>query len=341
MLMSIRNLISLLILGVLLYGMFHYGAPFLFALVISILIDPLVRLMMKNNKVSRRLASILVCTVLTLLLFLLSYGLGNKLIQETSDFVKTLDVDQIVSQATDSVQRLFDSVSPALAGTLRDGLSSVLKSLSGLLSGLSGYLLSAAAIIPNFFLGFVVFLLSLYLISMSLPLLRESFLSIFEETTATKMDAVLTTLKKAINGFLVAQLILSLITFLLMLTGLIILNSGYALALAFLVTLVDILPVFGTGSVLIPWGLYECFNGNRYLGIGLLILYVVTLVVRRVMEPKVLGDAIGIGALPALVSLYIGFKLVGVAGLILGPLFVILYKAMRGVGLLDIKIKLE
>ena len=298
-------------------------------------------MVMKVNRVPRRLASILVCTLFTLLLFLLSYGLGNKLVQETAEFVKTLDVDEIVNQVTATSNKLFNSVSPDMAASLKEGLSSVLKSLSGVLTGLSGYLLSAAAVIPNFFLGFVVFLLSLYLISMSLPLLRESFLSIFEDGTAKKMDVVLTTLKKAINGFIIAQLILSLITFLIMLAGLIILDSGYALALAFLVTVVDILPVFGTGSVLIPWGLYEIFTGNNYLGIGLLILYIITLVVRRVVEPKVLGNAVGIGALPALLSLYIGFKLVGVAGLFLGPLIVIIYKAMRSVGLLDIKIKLS
>ncbi|WP_058303344.1 sporulation integral membrane protein YtvI [Gorillibacterium timonense] len=338
--MSIRNLVSLLILSLLLYGLFHYGAPFLFALVIAILLDPVVRLVMKANRVSRRLASILVCTLFTLLLFLLSYGLGNKLVKETTEFVKTLDADQIISQVTETTQNLFNSISPGLADTLKEGLSSALSSLSGALSGLSGYLLTLAATIPNFFLGFVVFLLGLYLISMNLPLLRESFLSIFEANTSRKMDSVLVTLKKAINGFIVAQLILSLITFLIMLTGLLILDSGYALALAFLVTAVDILPVFGTGSVLIPWGIYEIATGNSFLGIGLLVLYVVTLVVRRVVEPKVLGNAIGIGALPALVSLFIGFKLIGVAGLFLGPLVVIIYKAMRSVGLLEIKIKL-
>jgi len=339
--MPIRNLLSLLILGVLLYGLFHYGAPFLFALVIAILIEPLVLKVMKYNRVSRKLASILICTLFTLLLFLLTYGLGNKLVKETSDFVKTLDMDRLAGQATATTQKIFDSFSPDLAETLKVGLSSVLKSLSGMLSDLSGYLLSIAAVIPNFFFAFVVFLLSLYLISMSLPMLRESFLTLFEESTSKKVDAILATLKKAINGFIAAQLILSLITFLIMLAGLIILGSKYALALAFLVTAVDILPVFGTGSVLIPWGLYEIFTGDSFLGIGLLILYLITLVVRRVVEPKVLGNAIGIGALPTLLSLYIGFKLVGTAGLFLGPALVIIYKAMRSVGLLDIKIRLE
>lgn len=339
--MSIRNLVSLLILSLLLYGLFHYGAPFLLALVLALLLDPIVKLMMRVNRISRRLASILVCTLFTLLLILLIYGLGNKLVKETTEFVKTLDTDQIITQVTTTAENLVNSISPNWAETLKEGLSTALSSLSGALSGLSGYVLSFAATIPSFFLSSVVFLLALYLISMSLPDLRTAFLSFFEEETSQKMGSVLDALKKAINGFLIAQLILSLITFLIMLSGLLILDTGYALALSFLVTVVDILPVFGTGSVLIPWGIYELVTGNGFLGIGLLILYIITLVVRRVVEPKVLGNAIGIGALPALISLFVGFKLVGIAGLFLGPLFVIIFKAMRSVGLLRIKIKLE
>ncbi|MEO3943950.1 sporulation integral membrane protein YtvI [Gorillibacterium sp. CAU 1737] len=339
--MSIRNLVSLLILSLLLYGLFHYGAPFLLALVLALLLDPIVKLMMRVNRISRRLASILVCTLFTLLLILLIYGLGNKLVKETTEFVKTLDTDQIITQVTATAENMMNSISPNWAETLKEGLSTALSSLSGALSGLSGYVLSFAATIPSFFLSSVVFLLALYLISMSLPDLRTAFLSFFEEETSQKMGSVLDALKKAINGFLIAQLILSLITFLIMLGGLLILDTGYALALSFLVTVVDILPVFGTGSVLIPWGVYELVTGNGFLGIGLLILYIITLVVRRVVEPKVLGNAIGIGALPALISLFVGFKLVGIAGLFLGPLFVIIFKAMRSVGLLRIKIKLE
>src|SRR5690606_40991132 len=108
-----------------------------------------------------------------------------------------------------------------------------------------------------------------------------------------------------------------------------------------LVMLVDLLPILGVGSFLVPWAIYQGLVGNWFIAIGLVVLFLVITVVRRIIEPKVLGDAVGISALSALISLYVGFKLVGVIGLFLGPVVVLVYEAMRKEGLLNIKIKLE
>src|SRR5690606_27964887 len=115
----------------------------------------------------------------------------------------------------------------------------------------------------------------------------------------------------------------------------------YAMAISFVIVLVDILPVLGTGSVLVPWAAYSAFMGDMPLAIGLFVLFIVITVFRRIVEPKILGEQIGIGALPTLISLYVGFELIGAIGLILGPIVVIIYKAMAQVGLLKIKIRLE
>jgi sporulation integral membrane protein YtvI len=324
-----------------LYATFHYGAPFLLALLVAVLIDPAVRFMMKYNRIPRKLAAVLVCTLFTLLFFLLMYGVGSKIVTETRDFFQTVDLDDIVAQVTDTSQGFLDSISPVLADSIREGLGQLLTSLGGILSSFSKPVLNVAASIPNLFLSSIVFFLALFLISMSLPSLKSSFLSLFEEQTAAKMDSVIQTIRKAINGFIVAQVLMGIIIFVLLLAGFLILRVEYMLALAFIVTLVDIMPILGTGSVLIPWAIYEIVTDDSYLGIGLLIVYVVTLVVRRVLEPKVIGNAVGIGALPALVSLFVGLKLIGMAGIFLGPLVVIVYKAMRSVGLFNIKIKLS
>lgn len=339
--MSGKNFVMLLVGAAALYATFHYGAPFLLALLVAVLIDPVVRFMMKYNRIPRKFAAILVCTLFTLLFFLLMYGVGSKIVTETRDFFQTVDLDDIVAQVTDTSQGFLDSISPVLADSIREGLGQLLTSLGGILSSFSKPVLNVAASIPNLFLSSIVFFLALFLISMSLPSLKASFLGLFEEQTAAKMDSVIQTIRKAINGFIVAQVLMGIIIFVLLLAGFLILRVEYMLALAFIVTLVDIMPILGTGSVLIPWAIYEIVTDDSYLGIGLLIVYVVTLVVRRVLEPKVIGNAVGIGALPALVSLFVGLKLIGMAGIFLGPLVVIVYKAMRSVGLLNIKIKIS
>jgi predicted PurR-regulated permease PerM len=106
-----------------------------------------------------------------------------------------------------------------------------------------------------------------------------------------------------------------------------------------LVMFVDIMPILGVGSVLIPWAVYLFIVGDSYTGFGLMLLFIVITVARRVIEPKVIGDSVGIGALSALVSMYVGFKLVGVIGVFIGPLVVIIYSAVRKAGLFQIKIK--
>ena len=101
------------------------------------------------------------------------------------------------------------------------------------------------------------------------------------------------------------------------------------------------MPILGTGSVLVPWAVVSIIMGNSFLGIGLIILFLVITVFRRMIEPKIIGDSIGIGALSTLISLWVGFELVGVVGIFLGPIVVIVYQAMRKVGLLNFKIRLE
>ncbi len=93
--------------------------------------------------------------------------------------------------------------------------------------------------------------------------------------------------------------------------------------------------------MLIPWAVYEYIAGSVFLGSGLVVMFLLISIVRRIIEPKVLGNAVGINALAALISMYVGFKLFGVMGLILGPVAVVVYQAMRKVGLLSFKFKLE
>ncbi|WNQ09980.1 sporulation integral membrane protein YtvI [Paenibacillus aurantius] len=344
--MSIKSLITIVLGLLLLYGFFTYGAPFLLALVFAILLEPLVQLVMRFNRIKRPLASMLICTLFTLVLIGFIYGIGAKIVFETASFVKSVpthwtDPDGLIQQATDSIKSMVASFSPQLADQLETGLGSTLRSLTGIFTGVTGYFLNFAAKVPNLLIAMIVFLLAFYLYSINLPKVKESFLSLFDEQTRPQIDSVLLVLRRAILGFIMAQLILSAITFVLMLVGLMLLKTGYALALAFLVTIVDLLPILGTGSVLVPWAIYEIVMGNTFLGTGLLIMFAVVTVVRRIVEPKVLGNAVGIGSLAALVSLYVGFKLVGVIGLFLGPLVIIIYTALRQVGLLKIRIKLE
>jgi sporulation integral membrane protein YtvI len=348
--MNLKTIIGIALGLLLLYGVFTVGSPFLLAVVIAIFLEPLVRLLMRALKINRIAAAIAVCTAFTLSLLFLTYLLGVKVYTEVEAFAKKApgfleEFNEYFKNTVGRTEGLYASLPEDTVNQLKDwttnGIASLTDILSGLFGGLSGYLLNAAKALPEMFIWFIVFLVALFLFSMNMSGLRAGFLAFFEEKSRSKVSAVLDDLRKAIFGFLQSQIILCAIVYVMSLTGFLILGVNYPLAVALLVVIVDIMPIVGVGSALVPWAVYNFATGNMFLGVGLIIMFVVITIVRRTVEPKVLGDAVGIGSLSALISLYVGFKLVGVVGLLLGPLVVIIYQAMRKAGLLNIKIKLE
>ena len=136
-------------------------------------------------------------------------------------------------------------------------------------------------------------------------------------------------LKKALFGFLKAQLTLISITTVIILIGLLILRVDYAITIALVTGLVDILPYLGTGLIFVPWIIYELITGNINFAIGLGVLYIIVLVQRQIMEPKVLSSNIGMDPLATLISLFVGFKLIGFLGLIIGPVTLVILTTLH------------
>lgn len=137
-----------------------------------------------------------------------------------------------------------------------------------------------------------------------------------------------------------AQLILSLLTFVLAYIGLSVLRVDFSLIMAIIIVIVDILPILGTGSVLVPWAIYAFSQGQTNLGIGFVVLFLVITVVRRAVEPKIMSSNMGISPLAALISMFIGLKMVGIWGLFLGPAVVILFETLRRANIIKINIKI-
>lgn len=136
-------------------------------------------------------------------------------------------------------------------------------------------------------------------------------------------------LKKALFGFLKAQATLISLTTVIILIGLLILRVDYAITIALVSGIVDIVPYLGTGAVFVPWIIYEAITGDVSTAIGLGILYVVVIVQRQVMEPKILSSSIGLDPLATLIALFIGFKTIGFLGLIVGPVVLVVFNTLQ------------
>lgn len=135
---------------------------------------------------------------------------------------------------------------------------------------------------------------------------------------------VILDLKHALFGFITAQFTLLSLTAITILIGLLILRVNYAITIALICGLIDFIPYLGTGSIFIPWVTYEFIVGDTKFAIGLAVLYIIVIVLRQLIEPKVLSSSIGIDPLATLIALFVGYKLIGFLGLILGPIFLII-----------------
>ena len=125
---------------------------------------------------------------------------------------------------------------------------------------------------------------------------------------------------KIILKYIKSYLLIMLLTFSILLLGLTLLRIRYALLMAFVIAILDILPVIGLGAVLIPWALWSFASSNSALGIGLIILYGVAVIIRQIAEPKIVGKNLGLNPLLTIILMYIGFSLFGVIGLVLVPI---------------------
>ncbi|MHA7964590.1 sporulation integral membrane protein YtvI [Paenibacillus sp. CAU 1782] len=343
--MSVRAIVLTAVGLLLIYLMFTVGAPFLLALIVAIFLEPLNGFFMRRFRLNRLMAATLSSTLFTVALLGMIVLLGIKIIAELIAFLERVpnyfgDANNFVNQLLIDARGLYQTLPPDAVETLEGYLLDLTKNITSMVGKLSSTLVGFASTLPGMFIFFIVFLVAVYMFSFSLNTMKNSVLSLFDESSRSQVDQVLGNLRKSIFGFLRSQIILSGLTYVLSLVGLLILDIKFPMAIALLIIIVDILPILGTGSVLVPWASYLLLTGDTFTGIGLIVLFLVITVFRRIVEPKVLGDSIGIGALPALISLYVGFKLVGVIGVFIGPVVVIIYIAAKQAGLFQHKIKL-
>lgn len=327
------------------YFILPHSMPIILALVTAIILEPIVKLLQRGLRLKRIYAVILSFTSFLLVFGGLLFFITTRIVIEVVELSQWLprvviDMADPVREWVGEMQAYFATLPPSSAQNLQATLNKTFASLNDLTINLLNGLVGLISSLPNLMVVTVVYIVALFLFSLDLPALAKKFLGLFTPETQPKIRIVLENLNRAIIGFLQAQILISFLTYDLVLVGLWVLGVKYALAVALIIIVVDVLPVLGTGAVIVPWAGYAFVTGNNSLGVGLLILYVVIIVFRRIIEPKILGNSLGISALATLISMYLGFMVLGFVGLIAGPALVILYQAFRDAGFFKIRIKL-
>ncbi|MFQ6391671.1 sporulation integral membrane protein YtvI [Priestia aryabhattai] len=323
-----------------------YSLPIVFALLTALALEGIVQKLHQSFKMKRVYAVLMTFILYVVSLILIGFFIVRTIVTQVvalskiaPSFVK--EIYETAIYPTIIKWKYYSNALPTeVISSIERTLEKTVNSLDSLLKSTVEIIISFAATVPGFLLEFLIYLVALVFISLELPAIKNKVKSFLTEETKYKLQVVITQLIQAGVGFIKAQIILSVMTFVMAYVGLWLLDVPYTALLSLLIVIVDILPILGTGSVLVPWGIFALTQGHDSLAIGLFILFGVITVVRRVVEPKVFSTNMGISPLAALVSLYIGFKLLGFVGLFLGPALVILYDALRKVGIIQINFKL-
>lgn len=316
-----------------------YFMPFVLAWLIAVLANPLVKLFERRLCLVRRHGSMLIlCTVLVLVLGT-CYLVGSVLYRELSGFMKDAPLlfegmRLEVNQALQNGERLLIY----LPAGIRDSILAA----AGNLNGILGEVFSQAAAptveiagqvarsLPNILVNTVVFLVASYLFLADydriLDWLKAHLPSVVKQYLLyMKQDA-----RGLIGGYFLAQFRIMFVVFLILFFGFLILRVKYSLLWAAVIALLDFLPVFGTGTILFPWALIKLFAGEYVYAAALVLIYLTTQLIRQLIQPKIVGDSMGLPPLMTLFLLYLGFKLRGIAGMILavplGMLVINFYK---------------
>lgn len=317
-----------------------YVLPFVLAVFLAVLIDGPVGALQSRLRLPRGAAVALVlfgayalvAAAATLLVAALRFELASLVIRLPHLFAAgRLAVERATAWAGTLSERLPASVAE-LVGVQLDALY---RSIAASAAQLAGSLVAIGAV-PGFVFALVIGSVATFYMSRDKRVIADFLLSLGPPEWKRRLIAAKSDVFGAAVGFVRAQLLLMTLTALLALIGLNLIGSDYAITIAALAGLFDALPVLGPGAIFIPWGALALALGDIRTGLAVLGLYGVLAVVRQLLEPRVVGEQIGLHPLATLIAFYVGVRVFGAQGVIFGPATVIIVKALLRSGLLPI-----
>lgn len=329
-------------LYIILTKMLLFFAPFLAAVLIALLIDRPVRFIQKKLRFSRGAASALCLFTFIILVGGLIGLLFYRLFMEVWDLTKnTSGLQNILPR----IQELIDLGGSWYAGLPEEVVTAIESSLEGILSkigntitlwinSLLDSMVTILTSLPQALLYLVITLVGAYFVARDRERISRFIFTQIPNSWHDKAKSIKNDVLAALMGYVKALLILVTITFFEVLLGYTILGVKYSLFLAILTAVADLLPILGPGTILIPGAIIHLINGNYFLAVGFGILYILVTIVRQFLEPRIVGGNIGLHPLITLFSIYLGYRLFAIPGLILGPVFAVLLKSFQKAGIL-------
>ena len=339
----IKNIVILALSIVAVYLIFKLAVffmPFLIAFVISLILEPIIRFIMRKTKFSRRTSSIIVfISAIIIIGGILTWSITT-LISEASNLLTNLNTyidtgysmfQHLVSSLDVSRFNIPEEVMQIIQNSGAEFLDTITEWAKGALTKVIDFISS----VPTLGVYIGISLIALYFICVDKIYMIDQLEHHLPETWVKRIGVHLKALIKSLGGYLKAELILVAISFFISLIGLYIFyflgwNIKFPLIIAIGIAFVDALPIFGSGTVMIPWSGILAFTGDFKLAIGIFVLWCIMSIVRQLVEPRIVSGQIGIHPIFTLIAMYTGFRFLGVWGLLLGPIVLIILKNIYG-----------
>ena len=329
--------IFLVVIAIILsYKFIIFYTPFLIGYIISLIIEPLIIKITEKSSLTRKSSSIIVLfLVFGILIGVISWIIFS-IFSEASNLLSGLN--QILEKSITFISELFNKfkfdkfqISEQVKNLIQTSSIDILNKGVNILRNFLDKILSVITKIPTIFIYTIITILATYFITSDKFYILDRMEYHMPHKWMKKIIKYSKDITKALGNYLKAEIIMIFVSFVIVLIGLYIfyfmgMKIKYPILIAFLIMFVDALPILGSGTIMVPWGVIEIINKNNSLGFAILGLYIITLLVKQILEPKVVSSKLGIHPIITLIAMYTGFKFVGILGLLLGPIILIILK---------------
>lgn len=322
--------------------------PFVVGWIIAMIANPLVRFLEKRVKIRRKQGSVLIIVAVLAAVCALLYLVCAAVVREAVDLVKDApalfeQLQQQFNQIGDRLMVIYNRLPMDTRGIVDSVVAGISSAAEGFISKIEmpslGGAGNMAKAVVDVVLMTIIGLLSSYFFVAERDELTEKVRTAMPKEWYEKYLMIKSYFAMAVGGYFKAQFKIMLVLIVIMFIGFEILRVDYSFLLALVIAMLDFLPVLGTGTVLWPWMVVELLNGDYFRLVGLLVIYLFCQLLRQVLQPKMVGDSIGMSPLMILVFMYMGYKFGGVFGMIIGiPIGMVIvnfYRAGMFDGIID------
>lgn len=327
------SLVALIAIACLLFVVtLRYTLPFVIGGFVSILLLPIVK-WFERRGLSRAAAVIIVLVSTGLTVFLLSSFVLIAVTREAVMWSQSVPayfrlIQDWVLDKVGTSQSVFGQLPPAVSSSVQSTILHSITTAKEILTGLTMVIVRAVTHMPESMFLVVITVLTTYFILANRRRMYRSFLRVLPPGWEPKVQSVASDMLHALGGTIRVQLLLMLMSAVLGVAGLAIFRIHYAVILGLLFGLTGIIPILGSAILSVPWAVGALLIGDVSLALKVIVLQLAISLIRHLIEPKLLADSVGLDTLSTLFGLYVGMKLMGVTGLLLGPIILIGVKSL-------------